>query len=564
MKIKVKLTVWVGLLFSMIVALSTMSAIYINRLKEDTKNILRYNNNSIEYSRQMLSALDLMSTDSMKAKKIFLQYLSLQRNNITENGEQSVSDRLFLNFNTSPINQLEIRKDINQIMKVNMDAILHKSDHAIATAKEATTAIVMTGTLCFIIAFVLLFNLPSNIANPIKELTNSIQQIAAHNYEQRVHFEQHNEFGILAKSFNAMAEKLEEYSNSSVAKLLIEKKRIETLIDKMQEPVLGFGEDHNILFINEKALNIAGLTKEHVIGKNIKDLALSNDLIRELAMELFQTEKKETNKKTIKIYADGKESYFERETISIEIIPTGEKLPQHAGHVILLKNITPFKELDLAKTNFIANISHELKTPIASIKMGAQLLSSDQQTEEDKSLVQGINEDADRLLKITGELLNLTQAESGNIQIKKNNYQLDEMIEYALDTVRSVAFQKKIQLINHLTAPKEIYADHDKTIWVITNLLTNAIRYSPEQSSINIFVKDHNDKTRIEVVDEGIGIDTKYKDKIFQRYFKIPGGDINGNGLGLSICKEFIEAQGGTIGIAQNESGVGSTFYFEL
>ncbi|PZP44050.1 MAG: PAS domain-containing sensor histidine kinase, partial [Pseudopedobacter saltans] len=443
MKIKVKLTVWVGLLFAMIVALSIISAVYINRLKSDTANILVSNYNSLEYSRKMLDALDKMHMDSLQGVKQFLHFINLERNNLTEKGENLYSDNILQQVSDIKTNELNIHKNIYGIMDVNMKAITKKSELAQRTANEATTIIIITGTLCFVIAFTLLFNLPSNIADPIKELTTSIQQIAAHNYEERVHFEQHNEFGILAKSFNAMAMKLEEYSSSSVSKLLIEKKRIETLIDKMQDPVLGIDQDYKILFANEKALQVTGLKRENIIGENVQKISMINDLLRTLVKDLFQGKENSNKIEPIKIFFEGKESYFEKETISIDIVPTGEKEIKNAGYFVLLRNITPFKELDLAKTNFIANVSHELKTPIASIKMGADLLLGDaHQNENDQILIKGINEDADRLLKITGELLNLTQAESGNIQIRKANYPLDEILEYAFDTVKVSARQK--------------------------------------------------------------------------------------------------------------------------
>lgn len=131
-------------------------------------------------------------------------------------------------------------------------------------------------------------------------------------------------------------------------------------------------------------------------------------------------EKENLKKEPVKIYADNKESYFEKEIIPIKIIPTGEKEEKLIGNVILLQNITPYKELDFAKTNFIATVSHELKTPISSIKMSLQLLENKQVgelNEEQKSLVESIKDDAQRLLKITSELLNMTQVESGTIQM---------------------------------------------------------------------------------------------------------------------------------------------------
>lgn len=572
MKIKVKLTLWLGLLFTMIVLLSVMSSIYINRLKYETINILRANDNSMEYSRQMLAGLDQMETDSVKGRLLIDQNLKLQMQNCTESGELQYTDDirddlnlLDLHSDSSQLIKRSMRQDINQIMLLNMSAIQRKNAHAVNTSESATFYIIVTATLCFIVAFVLLYNLPGNIANPIKELTRSIQQIAAHKYEERVHFEQHNEFGDLAKSFNIMAEKLEEYSNTSLAKILTEKKRIDTLIDKMQDPVVGLNEDNIVLFINERALKIAGLERNDIVGKDVRNIALSNDLVRSLVKELFNQNIVSSKPDPVKIFADGKESYFEKEIVSIEIVPTGETKSQLAGHVIILRNITPFKELDLAKTNFIANVSHELKTPIASIKMGTQLLQAESNpSEEEKELIKGINEDADRLLKITGELLNMTQAETGNIHLKKVEYPLDELIQYAKDAIRIPARTKDIQLKLNIPSNIEIYADKEKTLWVLTNLLTNAIRYSPEHTEINLSATAHGGKVRIEVSDQGPGIEEQYRERIFDRYYQIPGSSERGTGLGLSISREFIEAQGGIIGVLPASSGIGSTFYFEV
>lgn len=173
------------------------------------------------------------------------------------------------------------------------------------TANTANIWIAITATLCFLIAFILLVNLPSNIANPIKELTASIRKIADEKYSERVHFESHGEFGELARSFNSMAEKLEDYNNSNLAKILIEKKRIETLINNMHDPVLGLDENMTVIFANEESLKIFGLANTLVVGKAAEDLALHNDLIRMLIADLKRNISTKPEEKTnpIKIYA---------------------------------------------------------------------------------------------------------------------------------------------------------------------------------------------------------------------------------------------------------------------
>ena len=569
MKIKTKLNLGVGLLFVMIIILSLASAYFIFSIKKDTQNILTANYNTLEYSRNMLLSLENIDVNETKSSLIFEKNLKLQIANITEVGEDLVTNKLEKSFiilkknsgNEKMKNQ--IRKDIFEIMKLNMNAIKIKSDVAKQTAEKANLWIAVVGTLCFLIAFNLLINLPNNIANPIKELTASIKEIANKNYKERVNFMNHNEYGDLAKSFNSMAEKLEEYSSSSLHKLTFEKKRLETLINNMHDPIIGLDNNGIILFVNDEALKIMSLKSEEVIGKSTATLALTNDLIKSLIL----TELENTKSHSMTIFADGKESYFEKETVNITIKPTGENKTIDIGDVIILRNITIFKELDFAKTNFIATVSHELKTPIASIKMSLQLLEKQETgatNEDQKQLIESIKDDSQRLLKITGELLDLSQLETGNIQLNMEKSNPIEIVNYAVEAVKIQAEQKQIELIieSEKNLP-ELKADAEKTAWVLINFLTNALRYSPEKSDIKICLKILNNQLNFKVIDKGQGIDTRYQTKVFDKYFQIPGSHKSGTGLGLAICKEFIEAQNGTIGV-KSELGLGSIFYFSL
>lgn len=569
MKIKTKLNLGVGLLFILIIVLSLVSAFYIYSIKKDTQNILKANYETLEYSRNMLSSLDEIVVDETNAILLFKTNLKKQLDNITEVGEDKVTNNLQQNFQLLEKNRsdekikAQIRQDIFQIMKLNMNAIKIKSDIAKKTAETANLWIGIVGALCFLIAFNLLVNLPNNIANPIKELTASIKEIANRNYSERVHFQNHNEYGDLAKSFNTMAEKLEEYSNSNLHKLTFEKKRLETLINNMHDPIIGLDSEGIILFVNNEALKIIGLKHEDVIGQLVTTLALKNDLIKSLISNELESQKAHP----MKIFADGKESYFEKEIVNITITPTGEDKSIDIGNVIILRNITIFKELDFAKTNFIATVSHELKTPISSIKLSLQLLEKSETgkiNEEQKQLIESIKEDSQRLLKITGELLDISQLETGNIHLsieKSNPY---EIVNYAIEAVKVQAEQKQIELIieaeNDLP---EVKADSEKTGWVLINFLTNAITYSSNHSKIIVKLKQDNNQVVFQVIDKGKGIDKRYQPKVFDKYFQIPGSNKSGTGLGLAISKEFIEAQKGTIGL-ESDLGLGSTFYFKL
>ncbi len=579
MKIKTKLGLGLGLLFILIVLLLTVSIKGIQVLSQDAQNILVANYNTIDYSRLMLIALDEDITTE-KSLTQFENNLKKQQLNITEVGEQDITDRLaegFEKIKANPKDSLlkaSIRKNLTDIMLLNMEAIQRKSLKAEDTANTVKAVISVTGAFCFLLAFILLMNLPGNIANPIRELTESIKAIAAKNYSQRVYFEGHKEFGDLALSFNKMASKLEEFNHSNLDTLLMEKKRIETLINKMHNPVIGLDEAKKIIFINDEALKVTGLNHGETIGKKAQDIAANNDLIRTLIRDLglpaALTGQKENN--LIKIFANGKESFFNKELIRIEIIPTGERTSRYIGDVILLQNITPFKELDAAKTNFISTVSHELKTPISSMMMSLQLLENEHTgltNESQKQLIQSLKEDASRLLKITGELLHMTKVETGLIQLNLQQTDPKSIIQYAIEATKTEAEQNHIQIeMNYPDHLPAINADAEKTTWVIINLLSNAIHYSNQNSKVIVSVTEQvfgpgSSLIKFSVQDFGKGIENQYKERIFDRYFQIPGSSKSGTGLGLAICKEFIEAQGGTIEL-QSEIGSGSTFSVSL
>ncbi|WP_294677123.1 ATP-binding protein [uncultured Fluviicola sp.] len=573
MKIKTKLTLGVGLLFLLIILLSLVSGGYILMLKADTNNILKANYNSLNYSRKMLLSLD-EETEDKTAEKRFRTNLRLQNKNITEPGENELTQRL--NDHVAEMNNTSknrehfrklIRQDILQIMQLNMTAIQRKSQLADQSSNDALFWIFLTGSSCFIIAFVLLVQLPKNIAKPIKELTNSIRQIASRNYKQRVAFEGHSEFGDLAKSFNSMAEKLDEYNSTQLAEVLNEKKRIETLINNMNDPVIGLDEQGKIMFVNNEAIHILNLSKSELMGAAAKELALSNDLMRTLLRDLPTETSPQKTANAITILNNGKEQYFEKELITIATTHTEESEQQSIGNVIILRNVTSFKELEFAKTNFMATISHELKTPISSIKMSLQLLERKDVgavNEEQMNLINSIREDNERLLKITGELLNLTQLETGNIKLYMQSSDPYQIINYAVEAVKKEAehFGVRIQILTEKNLPN-LSADTDKTQWVLINLLVNAIHYSPAGETVTISLKESGSQLRFEIKDQGDGIADEYTSRIFDRYFQVPGISKPGTGLGLAICKEFIEAQGGTIGV-ESSCGQGSTFFFVL
>jgi PAS domain S-box-containing protein len=559
-RLKTKLSLGLIFLFIVIVLFGVLGLFYINQLSKEGRQVLQNNQESLLYCNRMLQSLEDIRTHK-DAMDIFKDNLKRQQGNITEVGEKEATDELTKNFNEMLVdpgdssNYVDIRRSIYRIQDVNEQAILRKNTVARQTAESAANVLTMLFTILTLVSFTFIFNLPGIISGPISSLSEGILAIAGKNYKKRIYLKQGDEFGDLANAFNIMAGKLDEYESSNLAQIKFEKSRIETIINQMRDGIIGLDAKRNILFLNAVSEKLLGLKEAEIIGQYAPDVALKNDLMRTLLLD-------DPEKKDLKIFADEKESYFSKDVLDV----TNNK--EIIGQVIVLRNITLFHELNEAKTNFIATVSHELKTPISSIKMSAQLLTDlrvGALSEEQQELTRSITEDADRLLKITGELLNMSQVETGNIQLKLQPADPAKIVDQAIQAVAFQAQQKGIRIQSSVAEDLPlIQADVEKTSWVLINFLTNAIKFSPDQSGVEISAYRNHDKVEFLVADHGRGIDEKYLPRIFERYFKVPGThDRNGTGLGLSISKEFIEAQGGRIWVS-SQLGAGSRFGFTL
>ena len=579
MKIKTKLRAGFGFLFIIILAFGLIALFFLNSISSKAKFILKDNYESIGFVSQMREALDKGERPLSKQNaELFEKNLNLEKRNITEPGEKVAVERLGVAYSKFTNNAMsttakelerEIRYALRDIEELNMKAISNKNESANKEYSRAETFIALSASCCFVVLLTFIFNFPGFVANPLAEFSSAIKQVGNGNYLHKLHFNNNDEFSELAVSFNSMAKKLHDWENSNISKLKSEKSRIEAIIAQMQDAIIGINENGEVLFLNKLAAQLLEVNEKETIGQNVEELAKKNDLLRRVT-QLNQ------DNKLLKIFADERESYFELESREIvipniqsdeaEAISTSSK---SAGKVYVLKNITQFKELDEAKTNFIATVSHELKTPLSSIKMSLKLLNDNRigaVNNEQMELLTHIQEDSDRLLKITSELLDLSQVESGNLKLNFAMAKPEHIAKFAIDAVNFQAEQKLIQLeLKSEGNLPEINVDVQKTVWVLVNFLSNALRYSSEKSKvlINVFSKDNS--IEFSVKDFGKGIEEKYCKRLFDRYFQVPtdGQNKSGSGLGLAISKDFIEAEGGEIWV-ESSVGEGSTFGFRL
>lgn len=437
---------------------------------------------------------------------------------------------------------------------------------------RALLLVTIFGAICILIGLWMLFKLPTSINKPFQEISNGINEIANHNYNIRIDIKGGPEMNTLSCNFNRMTKRLLDYHNSSVSALKSANKYLETIINSIDEPLICLDKDMNLLFINKEATDILNLSEENMAGASAKEIALKNDLLRRLINgleeDISDCHNQHKKPEPLKIYADNKESYFQVKYLPV-LTQCNTKRPEYIrGNVILLKNITEFHKLDVAKTTFISTISHELKTPLSAILMSQQLLNDKRigiLNEEQKELTDSIKDNGERLLTIIGELLNITQVESGVLKLNPIITKPIDLINYAINANRIQAEKFNINLeVEYPEKISKLYVDSEKIAWVLTNLVSNAIRYSNEGNRVIIGAEQpDSNNIQIYVQDFGKGIDPRYHESIFERYFRVPGTKIQGSGLGLSISRDFVEAHNGTL-IVESTPGKGCKFVMTL
>jgi PAS domain S-box-containing protein len=452
---------------------------------------------------------------------------------------------------------------LEQVYELNEASINKKTDLAFQTANQVTLFMVILGFCFFVFAVSSMFYFPDYIADPINQLIQSIQEISRKNYSLRLEVNSNDEFGELASAFNEMAERLDEYESLNVSQILTEKSRIETIISQMNDAIIGLDRKNTILFANPKAAQLFGKEETELIGRSASAVARENALVRRVVKEVIVNDVQAYRKyPAVTVRKGGKVHYFEK-----DILQVLNKKGTQDGFVIILKNITAFKEQDLAKTNFMATLSHELKTPISAIDMSLGLLRDDRigkLNEEQQDLAKTIEQNSQRLLNMVNEILDISRIETGNIHITRVQASPDNLVERAIDATKTFVVERGVQLQKSIQPElPELLLDVEKTSGVLINFLTNAIRYSKQDDLIRIDVAQKNGVVEFSVTDQGPGISREDQKKIFKKYSRAKNDKTKGTGLGLAISKEFIEKQGGKIWV-KSEVGKGSRFTFSL
>lgn len=423
-----------------------------------------------------------------------------------------------------------------------------------AVAKLWGNLALIFGIALVIIAAISVF-IARKITRPVREIIEVSTDLANHKYDSRIHGKISGELQDLSISVNTLAESLE----TQMFEIKQNEQRLNAIVQNLVSGVMLINVDKQVIMTNRTMYQILGETE--ITGKPfyevIKSFALS-----QLIEATFET--KTIQQKEIILY-------FPREMIlDASVSPILGENGEITGIILLLHDITQIRHLENVRSEFVTNVSHELKTPVTALKGFAETLLDGAMYDEVllKKFLTIIKEESDRLHRLIMDILALSRIEQNPVAENVELVDVDEVIEQSARTIFEMATEKNIRVTipEKTSASVMIETDRDKLQQIVINLLSNAINYTPVDGKVEVKLIEQEAEVIIEVTDNGIGIPAKDIDRVFERFYRVDKArsrHSGGTGLGLSIVKHLVENCGGRIEVESQEE-VGSTFRVTL
>jgi signal transduction histidine kinase len=428
----------------------------------------------------------------------------------------------------------------------------------LATATERLMITTMAAGV--LLSLFLAWRLAASLLKPIQAFTASVMALGDGDLEREVPEYSRDELGQLARAFNTMAAKLRAYRDATLARVLRAQRTMETTLTSTPDPVFVVARDGTHEVRNPAAEQLA----HSADFANGFPPPLADPLARVLASGEHYLPADYSRIVTLRVEREDRH-YLPR------ILAIGDKLTEFKGAAIILQDVTKFRLLDDAKTNLVGTVSHELKTPLTSLRMALYLLVEQRipgLTAQQSELLEGARDDADRLLRILDNLLDLARLESGASALDRALVDVRGLLSRIVSEAR-IFIEAAGQTLSVEIAPEvervTVNIDEGRMRHVFMNLLTNASKYSPGGSQIRLSARPADERgfVRFAVHDRGPGISADDIGRVFDRFFRASGQTKPGAGLGLAIARELVVAHGGSIACS-SKPGEGSEFYFLL
>ena len=453
-----------------------------------------------------------------------------------------------------------------KLFEINQAGLYNAMPQTHSIANQTAFGTMMASIVTLVLSIMATAWLIRSFIMPAERLTERVKQIGAGNIDLKIDVLSDDEIGQLSREFNKMTERLRQYDEINIDKIIGEKRKSEVIVDSITDGLIMTDASYTTLHVNRLVADLFGFTEEGAIGKPVASYIADERLLR-LIQDATEGEGPLPDHRLafLPIERDGKMYFFRPKVTSLK-----DREGRLYGVLTLLQDITQFKELDRLKSDFIATVSHEFRTPVTSINMSVDILDQEllgPLSPKQKELITSAKEDCSRLTKLARELLQLSKLESGRLQLREEELSIHDVVEASLRPLQLQFQEKHVRLSADVPATlPTILAQEQQVSWVITNLVTNALKYTAAGGSVTVRGREEDGALRLEVQDTGVGIAKEHRDRIFDKFVQIkqtsdatPGSV----GLGLAIAKEIVEMYGGRIWV-ESEVGVGSTFTFLL
>ena len=610
MRISLRIRTYLAILplLALMAILGGTAVLMLHRLGGRIDAILRENYDSVRYMEHLGESLERIDSahtfalagQEQKARDQYQQqwpaydkYLDKEKHNVTVAGEQALVDKLAAlsalyrkrgdAFYDRPAKDparhedyfgpggllatfKEIKDTADEIVRINQDNMEQASRDARVVVEESVLGLIAGMAAAAIVGGFFAWYAVETTLRPIRAVTRSAQGIRAGNLDQVVPVLSQDELGDLAKEFNAMARQLRQYRQTDYARLLRAQRTSQATIDSFPDPVLVVDPDGKVEMANPAAQRLFGFPTQEREARDEGRPWLPPEAMRAPLNEALQNQRPylpEEFDHAILLHMNGADHSF-----LPHVLPICDPWGYTLGAAVLLQDVTRFRLLDQIKSDLVATASHELKTPLTSIRLAHHLLLEEvigPLTAKQTELLLDARDNTERLLAVINNLLDLTRLEQGREYLDLTPIAPAELLHPAAATLRPRAEDKGIALALEFAADlPPLAGDLPRLGYAFGNLLDNALTYTDRGGRITLAAVLTEDQLVLSVADTGVGIAAEHLPHIFDRFSRIPNQSRGaGTGLGLAIVREIVTAHGGSITCA-SELGKGTTFHVRL
>ncbi len=539
---------------------------------------------SIEAAQHMnaaLAASQLAQRDgTLKAvraanRREFMHWIGVELGDITEAGESELAHdiqrrgkTLFDELERDPTTRRDtefdaLRGRLDELVRINKQAMFRADSRATLMSERLAYEYAGGLALLFLIGIALAWTLAWTISKPLAELTERLRSFSLRGPSLRLGEQRVAELQAVAQEFNRMAERLEEFDKLNVDRLIYEKSKTEAIIESLEDGIVMIDTRGIVAHINELAAIILGVEREAALGSPFDDLDSSHPhYLRIRAAVEEMRSRPEARQVEIDLHVRGRDH-----TYVLKAVPLRQAQGPSFGTILILQDITYLRDKDRARANLVATLSHELKTPLTSLALAAELLDRSKSNLDAKQCewLTTIREEVARMRQLADSLLGVAHGEGAAIAVRRTALNFSDLVSSVVKSFGIQAEQKQIKLQLQIAAPQlDVMGDPVKLSWVVSNLVGNALRYTPSGGSITVCAEPGPDGARLRVRDSGPGIAPQIRNHLFERFAQwSPNGfEAGAGGLGLAIVKDIVEGHGGRIFV--ESSAGGSEFTVEL